>query len=377
MKFVIAPDKYKGSLTGVEFCNAVEKGLLKAFPEAVIAKIPLGDGGDGTLEALKHSMDGEIVKVKVNDPLFRCIEANYLFDIESKTAFIEMAEASGLRLLNDNERNCLNTSSYGTGEIMRDALEKGAKHLYLGIGGSATNDAGIGMATALGFRFLNEKGEKVEPIGKNLSLVKNIETSNVLPLLKDIEVKVACDVNNTLYGENGAAFVYAPQKGANDKAVAHLDKGLKNIATVMRSTFSMDVQNRPGTGAAGGMGAGAITFLKAELTSGIEMIKDIVDFDSKITDADWIITGEGKLDNQTLSGKTVKGVQASARKNKIPVAAFCGSVDLTIKEQDELGLNYVSSILNEVSDLKTAISSSYDNLVKTSYNFAQLLKANH
>ncbi|NER16644.1 glycerate kinase [Spongiivirga citrea] len=377
MKFVIAPDKYKGSLTGVEFCNAVEKGLLKVFPDATITKIPLGDGGDGTLQALKHSMDGVIIKVKVNDPVFRPIEAKYLFNAESKTAFIEMAEASGLRLLKEDEINCLNTSSYGTGEIIKDALKKGVKYLYLGIGGSATNEAGIGMATALGFRFLDENGETVHPIGKNLNRVRNIETSNVSPLLKDIEVKVACDVNNTLHGQNGAAYVYAPQKGADDKAVAHLDKGLQNIAKVISSDLNIGLQDIPGTGAAGGMGAGAIAFLKAELTSGIEMIKDIVDFEAKITGADWIITGEGKLDNQTLSGKTVKGVQTSAEKNKIPVAAFCGVVDLTIQEQNELGLSYVSSILNEVADLKTAISSSYDNLVKTSYNFAQLLKANY
>lgn len=359
----------------MEFCSAVEKGLLTVFPDATVIKIPLGDGGDGTLDALKHSMNGDIINVMVNDPLFRKIEAKYLFNRQSETAFIEMSEASGLRLLKKEERNCLYTSSYGTGELIIHALNNGAKSICLGIGGSATNDAGIGMATALGFQFFDRNAHELHPIGNNLDQITQIGTSKATPLLKGVDFKVACDVNNTFYGEKGAAYVYGPQKGANQEVVDHLDAGLQNIASIFKNMFKIDVQNIPGTGAAGGMGGGSIAFLRAKLISGIEMVKEIVDFNSKIEDADWIITGEGMLDNQTFSGKTIDGVIASAKKNNIPIAAFCGSVNMTIQEQKEFGLHYVTSILNEVSDLKQAISSSYDNLVKTSYNFASLVKS--
>ncbi|MFP2994729.1 glycerate kinase [Spongiivirga sp. MCCC 1A20706] len=375
MKFVVAPDKFKNSLTGMEFCNAVEKGLLTVFPDATVIKIPLGDGGDGTLDALKHSMNGDMINVIVNDPLFRKIEAKYLFNSQSETAFIEMSEASGLRLLKKEERNCLYTSSYGTGELIIHALNNGAKSICLGIGGSATNDAGIGMATALGFQFFDRNSHELHPIGNNLDQITQIGTSKATHLLKGVDFKVACDVHNTFYGEKGAAYVYGPQKGANHEAVDHLDAGLQNIASIFKNMFKIDVQNIPGTGAAGGMGGGSIAFLRAKLISGIEMVKEIVDFNSKIEGADWIITGEGMLDNQTFSGKTIDGVIASAKKNNIPIAAFCGSVNITIQEQKEFGLHYVTSILNEVSDLKQAISSSYDNLVKTSYNFASLVES--
>ena len=374
MKFVIAPDKYKGSLTAFEFCNAVEEGFNKALVNTEIIKMPLADGGDGTIDVVKHYLKGDIIKVKANDPLFRTIEASYLFSSETKISYIEMAEASGLKLLKENEKNCMLTTTLGTGELIADALQKGAKEIILGIGGSATNEGGIGMAFALGFRFLDKNNAVLEPKGENLMHIKTIDSSGVNPLLKNVVVKVACDVTNPLYGKNGAAYIYASQKGASNEEIEALDNGLKNYSEIVQRQFGIDVQQIEGAGAAGGMGAGSVVFLNAQLTSGIDLIKELADFDTNIKGADWIITGEGKLDDQTLSGKTISGVITSAKNQNIPVAALCGSVNLSVETQKELGLDYAISIVKGISDLEEAMASSYSNLVHAAYNFARILK---
>jgi len=375
MKFVIAPDKYKGSLTAFEFCNAVEEGLNLAFGAAAsIVKMPLADGGDGTIDVVKYYLKSNLVKVQVNDPLFRIIEASYLFSKETSVAYIEMAEASGLKLLAEEEKNCMLTTSLGTGELIADALQKGAKEIILGIGGSATNDGGMGMATTLGFRFLDKDGAFLQPKGENLEHVERIDTSEVNPLLKNVTVKVACDVTNPLYGENGAAHIYARQKGASQKDIETLDNGLKNYSETIQGQFGIDAQQIEGAGAAGGMGAGAVVFLNAQLTSGIDLIKELADFDSNIKGADWVITGEGRLDNQTLLGKTISGVIKSSVAQNIPVAALCGSLDISVGIQKEMGLAYAVSIVKGVSSLEQAITHSYDNLVHAAYNFASILK---
>ncbi len=374
MKFVIAPDKYKGSLTAFEFCNAVEEGLNMVLEKVEIIKMPLADGGDGTIDVVKHYLKGNIVKVKVNDPLFRTIEAQYLFSKETRISYIEMAEASGLKLLKEGEKNCMLTTTLGTGELIADALQKGAKEIILGIGGSATNDAGIGMASALGFRFLDENNAVLEPKGENLIHIKTIDSSGVNPLLKNVVVKVACDVTNPLYGKNGAAYVYASQKGASNEDIEALDDGLRNYSKIVQRQFGIDAQQIDGAGAAGGMGAGSMVFLNAQLTSGIDLIKELADFDTNIKGADWVITGEGKLDDQTLSGKTISGVIKSAKNQNISVAALCGSVNISVNTQKELGLDYAVSIVKGISDLEEAIASSYTNLVHATYNFASILK---
>ena len=374
MKFVIAPDKYKGSLTAFEFCNAVEEGLFKALGKVEIIKMPLADGGDGTIDVVKHYLKGDIVKVKVNDPLFRTIEAQYLFSRETRISYIEMAEASGLKLLKEGEKNCMLTTTLGTGELIADALQKGAKEIILGIGGSATNDAGIGMASALGFRFLDANNTVLEPKGENLIHIKTIDASGVNPLLKNVVVKVACDVTNPLYGKNGAAYIYASQKGASNEDIEALDNGLRNYSRIIQRHFGIDLQQIEGAGAAGGMGAGSMVFLNAQLTSGIDLIKELADFDTNIKGADWVITGEGNLDDQTLSGKTISGVIKSAKAQNVPVAALCGSVNISVNAQKELGLDYAVSIVKGISDLEEAIASSYSNLVHATYNFASILK---
>ncbi|MGP1991283.1 glycerate kinase [Zobellia laminariae] len=374
MKIVIAPDKFKGSLSGFEFCDAVEEGLKHVFNEAKIVKMPLADGGDGTIDVVKHYIHGDKITITVNDPLFRPISASYLYATETHIAYIEMAEASGLKLLDDADRNCMNTTTFGTGELIADALERGAQEIILGIGGSATNDGGMGMANALGYRFKGDFSKDLEPIGSSLDKVKSIDASEVHPLLANAKFKIACDVSNPFYGENGAAKIYGAQKGASTEEIEILDKGLKNFAKVALDTYDISLQKIKGSGAAGGIGGGAIIFLRGELTSGIDLVKELAHFDEAIADADWIITGEGQLDEQTLSGKTINGVVTSAQKHKIPVAALCGSVSISIEQQEKFGLAYVNSIVRGISTLPEAMASSYTNLVNASYNFAKLIQ---
>ncbi|WP_190810703.1 glycerate kinase [Flagellimonas sp. S3867] len=374
MKFILAPDKYKGSLTGQQFCDVVEKGMRRVFPNSDIIHMPLADGGDGTTDVVQHYLQASKVEVMVKDPLFRDIESGYLFSKEKRIAFIEMSEASGYKLLTKSELNCMKTTSLGMGQLIAHAIEQGAGEIVLGIGGSATNDAGMGMASALGYRFLDLKGNQLSPIGEKLIEVVKIDASNVLPELNNVQIKVACDVNNPLFGEQGAAYVYAPQKGASPVDVEFLDEGLQHFAAVVHKEFGIDAQEIPGAGAAGGMGAGTKVFLNAELTSGIDLIKEMADFDKDIDGADWIITGEGQLDGQTLSGKTIDGVVQSAKTKNIPVAALCGSVAVSIDELEAMGLNYVTSIINGIGTLDDAKRRSSENLEQASYNFARFLQ---
>jgi glycerate kinase len=376
MKFLIAPDKFKGSLTGFEYCDAVEEGIRMVFPHAEIIKKPLADGGDGTIDVVKHYIGGKRVVLTANDPLFRPLKAAYVFSKAKAVAFIEMAEISGLKLLAEPERNCMYTTSLGFGELIVDAIDKGGKKLILGIGGSATNDGGMGMAQALGFSFLDVAGKELKPVGSNLGQLRIIDTSNVRSKLKDVQFKVACDVSNPLYGPNGAASIYGSQKGASSEEIEELDRGLENYAKVVKETFGVDVQNIKGAGAAGGMGAGCAIFLNAELVSGIDLIKEISDFDASLENVDWIITGEGQLDSQTFSGKTISGVLASAKNKNISVAALCGSVALSKAELVDFNLGYVSSISEHCKNLTEAMANAYSNLVEAAGQFAKSLGTN-
>ncbi len=373
MKFVIAPDKFKGSLTGFEYCNAVSEGLRMVFPDANIIMKPLADGGDGTIEVVKHYLKGEKISVTVNDPLFRPINASYLYSKKNQVAYIEMAEASGLALLTHAERSCMNTSTFGTGELISNALKLGAQEIILGIGGSATNDGGMGMASALGYNFLDKNHQALKPIGCHLIDVESIDDSQIHVRLKDVKFKVACDVSNPFYGKEGAAFVYGEQKGATTNEIQLLDDGLRNFAKIIHTKYSIDIQQIRGAGAAGGIGGGAFAFLNGKLTSGIALIKDLSNFDSEIEGADWIITGEGRLDNQTLLGKTISGVIESAKLYHIPVAALCGSVNISVTEQEKLHLTYITSITTGPCSLEDALITSYSNLVGSAVNFARIL----
>lgn len=369
MKFIIAPDKFKGSLTGSEFCDAVEEGIKRVFPKAIILKKPLADGGDGTLAVIKDYLKAEWIEVEVQDPLFRPIPSQYLFSETSKTAYIEMSEASGLKLLSIEELNCMNTSSFGTGELILNAIKKGAEKIILGIGGSATNDGGMGMGQALGIQFLDSANKPLKPIGKNLNNIQKINIEQLNELVHKTKFRVACDVTNPLYGNEGAANVFASQKGADDSEIFLLDQGLRNLGRIIKKQFNIDVQKTPGSGAAGGLGGGAIAFLNASLVSGIDFVKELANFDKDLENTDWIITGEGKLDDQTFFGKAITGVIQSARKKQIPVAALCGSVSLSESEIIKLGLDYCAAITKEGTPLDEAMLLVYNNLVMSASNF--------
>ncbi|WP_405293903.1 glycerate kinase [Algibacter sp. Ld11] len=373
MKIVLAPDKFKNSLTGMAFCEAVELGVNAVNPDVDILKLPLADGGDGTIEVVNFYLKGDVVEVDVSNPFFQPIKANYLYAETSKTAFIEMAEASGLKLLKRKDFDCKNATTLGTGDMILDAINKGARTIILGIGGSATNDCGIGMATALGYRFLDEKGKEVTPTGINLLNIKSIDATNVHPNISEVNFKIACDVTNPLYGENGAAYVYAAQKGAKTRDITLLDEGLKSFSKIIQAVFGVNAQEIQGAGAAGGMGIASKVFLKGTLERGIELIKDLAQFDEQLQGADWIITGEGKLDTQTMSGKTIQGVLSSAKAKQIKVAAFCGAIDLENNKAKDFGIEYTDAVVNYSKNLNDAMRNSKDYVEKMAKKFAQQL----
>ncbi len=373
MNILIAPDKFRGSLDAEEVCNAAEKGVLLALPGATIIKAPLADGGEGTAQILTRNTGGRFVQTIVTDPIGRRIPATYGVSGDGTTAYIEMSAASGLSLLKKEEQNPLATSTAGTGELIAHALESGVTTIVLGIGGSATNDAGTGMARALGFRFLDKNGLEIVPVGGNLGEISAIQGDNAHPKLKKSRILVACDVTNPLFGPNGAAFVYAPQKGADDAMVLHLDSGLRSLAKTASGHFGTDVSEKPGAGAAGGLGAGAIWFLGAELHEGIKIVMDQLGIPEKIRGMNLVITGEGKADAQTLSGKVVKGLAELCRESGVPLALVCGTLAITPEEAREAGITYAASVLNRPMDLDTAQSEASERITETVFYLVRLL----
>ena len=360
MKILIATDKFKDSLTAKEVCEGLMKGILRTSPSAEIETLPLADGGEGTLETLQTVWGGEFVSCEVQDPLVRKINADYLWIQEKATAIIEMARASGIELLKREERNCLITSTYGTGELIKDALEKGAKEIILTIGGSATNDAGIGMAMALGYEFLNKKGEILEPIGENLKEISKINTLKVYPNLFKTKFVVATDVSNPFYGSEGAAYVFATQKGADSNGVKDLDLGLKNICALIKNDFNIDLQNVAGSGAGGGIGGGAVSFLKAEIKSASQWILEINHVESKLRNVDLLITGEGKIDSQTWQGKLISQLVLQAERAETPVILVCGTLQDVEKIISQKSVLYASSVLNEPMNLEIALENALE-----------------
>ncbi|MEG1562707.1 MAG: glycerate kinase [Bacteroides sp.] len=353
-KIVIAVDSFKGSVSSAQVAHSVEAGIKSVFPDCHVEKASIADGGEGSAETLIDTLKGEYREVYVNDPLMRPIKARYGMIDDGKTAVIEMAAASGITLLTAEQRNPMKTTTYGTGEMIRHALKSGCRHFLICIGGSATNDGGTGMLQALGFRFLDKKGSELGQGAEILSQIESIDTSNVTPELSQAQFKIACDVTNPFSGTSGAAFVYAPQKGADADMVKTLDAGLKHFADTIRIFNGKDIDSLPGAGAAGGLGGGFIAFLNARLISGIEMILKAIDFDHLIMDADLIITGEGKLDAQTIMGKAPRGVLNAASKFGIPVVAIGGTVE-NAPELIAHGFASVFSILQTPTTLQAAM----------------------
>lgn len=354
MKIIVAPDKFKGSLSAVEVCNAIEKGI-KSFDQSIeIIKHPLADGGEGTLTILIDFFKLNKRTLIVNNPLFQPCEATYL--VSNDTAYIEMATASGLQLLSESERNCFYTSSFGTGELILDAINSGYNNIVLFIGGSATNDAGIGMASALGYEFYDTNNQLVKPIGKELINIDNINSANLKIDLTTINCTVICDVKNELFGPNGAAHVYAAQKGATPIEVNQLNEGLIHFSKQVELFLNHKVTTTPGAGAAGGLGAGAICFLNAKLQPGIDFVMEHTNFNAIVTsDIDLIITGEGSVDKQTIEGKVVSGVAHKAYLSKIPFVIVSGIAKDVKQLQKVLNPTAIYSIMDSGITQKDAI----------------------
>ncbi|MGL5122723.1 MAG: glycerate kinase family protein [Fusobacteriaceae bacterium] len=355
MKVLIAIDSFKGSLTSLEAAESFECGVKKIYPNAEVVKVSLADGGEGTVQALVTDSCGEIVEIEVNDPLMRKIKSFYGILGNKKTAIIEMAAASGLPLLTSEEKNPMETSTFGTGELIKDAIQKGCREFIVGIGGSATNDGGIGMLKAFGYKFLDKNNEELKPIGKNLIKIVKIDTSKKMKELDECNFLIACDVDNPLYGPKGAAEIYSRQKGATEEMVKELDLGLKNFSNILKNNLSKDIGAVPGSGAAGGLGAGFLGFLNAELKSGIEIIVETIKLKEKMKNADLVITGEGRIDFQTIMGKTPVGVSKVAKSLGIPVIAVAGSVGGDSEEVHKYGIDAVFSIMNSPISLKEAM----------------------
>lgn len=328
-KIIVASDSFKGSLSSAEVAAAVAEGVRDVYPECKVVCLEAGDGGEGTSGALMKALGGSVVGCKVHDPLMRPIIADYGISADGRTAVIDMAAASGLTLLCTEERNPLLTTTFGTGEMIADALRRGCRRVIVGLGGSATNDGGTGMLTALGIRFLDARGETLPGMGESLDKIVSADCSGAPPGLADAEFIAACDVESPLCGPRGAAYVYAPQKGADAAATEALDRGLRNFGEIAETVYGHGILEADGAGAAGGAGAGMMAYLHARMVPGAELLLDALDFDRLIADADLVITGEGRMDEQTLMGKLPLRVLRRATAHGIPVIALAGSVSVT------------------------------------------------
>jgi glycerate kinase len=374
MKIVIAPDSFKGNLTAKQVADAIEIGINRVIPDAEIVKIPMADGGEGTVQALVDATDGEIIIAEVSDPLGNRIKAEFgILGDSQKTAVIEMASASGLPLVPRDKRNPMLTTTYGTGELIRIALDKGCRKLIVGIGGSATVDGGAGMAQALGVRLLDKNGNEIPKGGGGLEHLDHIDTTSLDPRITETTTIVACDVDNPLVGPRGAPEVFGPQKGATPEMVKILDKFLDRYADIIKSDLGIDIKNIPGAGAAGGLGAGLMAFLGAQLRSGIDIVIDASELEKHIKDTDIVITGEGKIDRQTIYGKTPIGVARTAKKYGIPVIAFAGNIGSDSHVVYDNGIDALMSIISYPMTLDTAMERSKELLADSAERAIRLV----
>lgn len=355
MKIVVAPDSYKGSISAPQLCSAIREGIYRVIPHALVVELPLADGGEGTMENLIYATNGKRVGVKVTDPIGRSIHACYGVLGDDKTVLIEMAQASGLSLVDHDDRNPLVTTSYGTGELIHHALHAGYRQFIIGLGGSATNDGGVGMLTALGMKFYDQQGQILDVGANSLQKLSYFDESALDPYIKESTFVIASDVTNPLCGPMGASAIFGPQKGATHEMIPLLDQALNWYAEVIRKQKNIDILNIPGAGAAGGMGAGLMAFLNARTRSGIEIVMETIGFKEQIMNADLVIAGEGKLDQQTLSGKVIAGVSEIAKQQNIPVYALCGTVELNGNQMDELGIVAGLSIVHGPCSLGEAM----------------------
>lgn len=374
MKIVIAPDSYKESLSALEVASAIEAGFREIFPEADYVKIPVADGGEGTVEAMVAATQGNIVRLTVTGPLGKPVEAFYGLSGDERTAFIEMAAASGLELVPAAQRDPLITTSFGTGELIKDALDRGVDHIIIGIGGSATNDGGSGMMQALGAQLLDEHGKQIAYGGGALPQLARIDIEQLDTRIKQCRFEVACDVSNPLTGEKGASAIFGPQKGATPQLVQQLDKALEHYATLIHRDLDMDVLHIDGGGAAGGMGAALHAFCQAELRSGIEIVTEALGLAEQVKDADLVITGEGRIDSQSINGKVPIGVAKVAKQFNKPVIGIAGSLTADVGVVHQHGLDAVFSVLFSICTLDDALANAAQNVRLTARNVAAVIK---
>lgn len=373
-KIVIAPDSFKESMAAIEVADAIERGFAKVFPNTtVFDKIPMADGGEGTTEALVNALNASYRKVTVKNPINKTITASYGYAYETNTAIIDMASASGLDLIAEEDKNPLITTSYGTGQLINDAIEQGAQHIILGIGGSATNDGGVGMLSALGCKFLDSDNQTLKAGGAALAKLSHIDMSNLNPKLKDTTIEVACDVTNPLLGKYGASEIYGRQKGATEDMIKQLDAALTRYHDVIEQQLNVSVKDIEGAGAAGGLGTGLLAFLNANLAKGIDIVLKETQFTQRVKDADLVITGEGKMDHQTIYGKTPIGVSHAAQRFNVPVIAIAGSLGEGYQAVYEHGISSVFSILQQPCSLSDALENGRKYMEQTAENIARLL----
>lgn len=377
-KYVVIPDSFKGCLSSGEICDIIAREICRRDPEARVCALPVADGGEGTVDAFLGALGGEKVAVPCRDPYGRPLTAHYGLFPDGKTAVIEMAAAAGLPLVGE-DRRVADATTYGVGQLIAHALKRGAERILLGLGGSATNDGGCGAAAALGVEFLDAEGKAFVPVGGTLRRIAHIRVDGLLPALRQAEVIAMCDIDNPLCGESGAAAVFAPQKGADAATVRMLDEGLAHLAAVIEKDLGRSLLTLPGGGAAGGFGAGSVAFLGARLQMGIEAVLDLTDFDRLAADAYLVITGEGRLDSQSLRGKVVVGVARRARALGVPVVALVGSSETDIAAAYDAGVTAVFPINPAPTTLSEALAHARTHLAFTAENvlrFARCLEEN-
>ena len=373
MKIVIAPDSFKESLTALEVANAIETGFKRIFPNAEYVKLPMADGGEGTVQSLVDATRGRLIEAEVTAPLGNQVKSFFGLSGDGKTAIIEMAAASGLHLVPMDKRNPCHTTSFGTGELIKQALDLGVQHIILGIGGSATNDGGAGMLQALGLRLLDKNGQSIGFGGTALSNLAEIQLADLDPRLQHVQIEVACDVNNPLCGERGASAIFGPQKGATPEMVKELDAALAHLAEIAERDCGKQIKEQPGAGAAGGMGGGLLLLPNVQLKAGVQIVLDNLKFAEQVKDADLVITGEGRMDAQSILGKTPIGVARTAKQFNRPVIAIAGCLREDYEVVYEHGIDAVFPIIRNLGDLPTILKQGEQNLISTAQNVARLL----
>lgn len=372
-KVVLIPDSFKGTLSSTQICDVMKEKINKYFPECDVISIPVADGGEGSVDCFLTSLGGKKVFTVVKNPYFEDMESFYGLIDNGQTAVIEMASCAGLPLV-EGRKNPRKTTTYGVGELILHAVNSGCKKIIVGLGGSCTNDGGVGAASAIGVKFFDNNGEEFIPTGGTLININRIDVSNVVENIKNVEIVTMCDIDNPMYGKNGAAYIFSPQKGATDEVVEELDKGLMNLCSVIERDLSIDLKKVKGGGAAGGMGAGMIAFFNSKLEMGIETVLNTVKFDDIIEDTDMIFTGEGKIDSQSLRGKVVIGVAKRAKVKNVPVTVVVGGADNDVEEAYDIGVSAIFTINRLPEALKTSRYKSKKNLEVTIDNIIRLIK---